>query len=202
MTYQGKSISLLPRIAPLLIERLEKNDRVLFMGPPGMIEGIENYLNYVGFKPEQEIKKGTLILTSDRKHLKKGHFEAEEMLKLLSDAVDKALKDGFRGLWASGDMTWELGDHGSLKKLLEYEWGLEKLLQRKPALSGVWQYHESTLPLHIMGDALLTKPANYLNHTLHRVNPFYIPSETLDDPFLPPTERKDVQQMMKHIEET
>ena len=31
------------------------------------------------------------------------------MLDLLKDAADQAVRDGYRGLWATGDLTWELG---------------------------------------------------------------------------------------------
>ena len=200
MIYQGRPTSLLPRIVPLIIDRIEKNDRVLVLGNPSMVEGAKRSLSYAGLDVEQELGKATLMFSSERPLLKNGCFDPIKMLKDLAAAVDKSVRDGYQGLWASGDMTWEFGDERNLKKLLEYEWELEKLLQRKPALSGIFQYHQSTLPLHVLGDALLTQPATYLNHTLHRVNPFFIPSESLDDPHLPNDERKDIQRMLKHLE--
>ena len=42
------------------------------------------------------------------------------MLAMLADAINDALAHGYAGLWATGDMTWEL--------------------------SGICQYHRDTLP--------------------------------------------------------
>jgi hypothetical protein len=98
---------------------------------------------------------------------------------MLKEAVDQALKEGYKGLWATGDMTWEFGSEKNLAKLLDYECGLEELFQTTPALSGICQYHRETLPGHIMWNALLTHPSVFINHTLQRVNPYYVPPDSL-----------------------
>ncbi len=36
------------------------------------------------------------------------------MLHKLEDALDQALSDGYKGLWATGDMTWEFGSEKNL----------------------------------------------------------------------------------------
>jgi MEDS: MEthanogen/methylotroph, DcmR Sensory domain len=67
------------------------------------------------------------------------------MLGMLSDSVHAALTDGYSGLWATGDMTWELGSRKNFEKLLEYEIGLEEMFRSYPALSGICQYPNTTL---------------------------------------------------------
>ncbi len=59
------------------------------------------------------------------------------MMEKLEDALSHALADGYRGLWATGDMAWEFGREDGFEKLIEYEWRLEELFRRKPELSGV-----------------------------------------------------------------
>lgn len=200
MIYSGRPASLLARIIPLIIERIEKNDRVLIFANPGMVATAKRSLVFAGLDLEEEVAKGSVSFTSERPLNKANGFDPSRLIKHLSSAVDNAVRDGYNGLWVSGDMTWVFGEERNLKRLLDYEWELEKLLQRKPALSGVFQYHQNTLPLHVLGDALLTQPATYLNHTLHRVNPFFIPSESLDDPYLPKDSRRDIQRMLKQLE--
>ena len=34
----------------------------------------------------------------------------------------RALDDGYSGLWATGDMSWEFGPAKDFSMLLEYEW--------------------------------------------------------------------------------
>jgi hypothetical protein len=81
------------------------------------------------------------------------------MLHMLEDAVDQALNDGYKGLWASGDMTWELGPRPDVVNLLEYKWRLEQIFRRRPALSGVCQYHADTLPRNVLREGLVAHPS-------------------------------------------
>jgi len=96
------------------------------------------------------------------------------MLRLLTDAVGQALKDGYHGLWATGDMGWEFGPEKSFCKLLEYEWKLEELFEVQPALSGICQYHADTLPHEVLRQGLMAHQALFINETLSRLNAHYI----------------------------
>ena len=94
---------------------------------------------------------------------------------MLADAVNDALAQGYAGLWATGDMTWELGDEKNFGKLMAYESGLEDMFRDLPAFSGVCQYHRDTLPDEALYVAISKHPCVYLNETLSRVNPLYSP---------------------------
>ena len=89
--------------------------------------------------------------------------------------MDRALKDGFKGLWVTADMTWEFGSEKNLIKLMEYEWRLEKLFRRRKELCGICQYHKDTLPRAATFHGLLTHRMIFINETLSRINPHYIP---------------------------
>lgn len=95
------------------------------------------------------------------------------MLGRLSSAVDEALAEGYAGLWASGDMTWEFGGEANLDKLLEYERRLEELMVAQPALSGICLYHRDTLPAHAIATAFSTHRTVYVNSALSEINPRY-----------------------------
>jgi hypothetical protein len=96
---------------------------------------------------------------------------------LLAQTHDQALADGYAGLWASGDMTWELGAHCTPAQLLEYEWRLEEFFRGHPALCGVCQYHADTLPREMVRQGLLSHPGVFINDTLARANPHYVRPE-------------------------
>ena len=66
------------------------------------------------------------------------------MMHTLEDALGRALNEGYDGLWATGDMTWELGPERDFSRLLEYEWRLEEFFRKHPALGGICQYHADT----------------------------------------------------------
>ncbi len=170
----------LPVMTGIIEQQLKQNTRCLYLNIPLMVAGIEYYLTATGVDIEHQIAKGALILSSDQDHLAGGHFDANVMLHMLEDAVDQALNDGYKGLWASGDMTWELGPRPDVANLLEYEWRLEQIFRRRPALSGICQYHADTLSRSILRQGLVAHPSIFVNKTLSRINPDYLPTESFD----------------------
>ena len=80
-------------------------------------------------------------------------------------------------------MTWELGPAADFSKLLEYEWRLEQLFLKQPALSGICQYHVDVLPREAVRDAVVSHAAVFVSNTLTRLNPHYVLGR-------PPAERK------------
>jgi len=175
MIYEGSPATHLRGLARLIDEKLQANHRCLYLNSPPMVAGIRSYLAAEGVDVAREVDRGSLVLSSDTGHLVDGVFEAARMLAMLAGAVAEALSHGYAGLWASGDMTWELGSEKSFDKLLEYECGLEEMFRELPALSGICQYHLDTLPDAALRVAVSKHRSAYLNETLSRVNPFYAP---------------------------
>jgi len=141
-----------------------------------MVAGIRSYLAAAGLDVAHKVRKGSLVLSSDQNHLVNGRFDVDNMQRLLSDAVDRALSHGYHSLWATGDMSWEFGGEQDFSKLLEYEWGLENLFRRQPALTGACQYHTLILRREAIRTGLQTHQTVYLNETLNRINPYFVPA--------------------------
>ena len=129
--------------------KLNANYRCLYFNTVPMVAGMRSYLSAAGVNVAEVIHKGSLVLSSDQRHLRDDEFVPDLMLSMLGDAVDAATSDGFAGLWASGDMTWEFGPKRNFTKLIEYEFGLEEMFRKRPTLCGVCQYHADTLPPHV-----------------------------------------------------
>jgi hypothetical protein len=134
---------------------------------------MRSYLAAAGLNVSAEVTSGALILSSEDGHLIAGRFDVDRMIGMLSEAIDRASGDGYAGLWASGDMTWEFGSEKNFAKLLEYEHRLEELFHKRPELQGICQYHADTLPVDVLETALKTHRAFYINATLLRMNPYY-----------------------------
>jgi hypothetical protein len=177
MIYEGSPAKHLAGLASVMVEKLQSNRRCLYLNSPSMIAGIRSYLAAAGLDVSEEVSKGALVLSSDSGHLLDGRFDVDRMLCLLAGALDRALSEGYAGLWASGDMTWEFGGEKNFTKLRDYEYGLEKLFQQRPELQGICQYHADTLPIHTVEEALYTHQASYINATLSRMNTCYAPPE-------------------------
>jgi len=183
LIYDGSPTAHINYLMSLMVLRLKMRFRCMFLGSPAMVAAAFTGLSGAGIDPLDEMKRGSLILTSDRSYLKDGVFDSDIMLGMLGQAVDRAVKDGYEGLWATGDMTWELGAEDNLSEVLKYECGLEKMFREKPALEGICQYSQKTLPSQVIADALLTHSAVFVNETLFGANLSYRdPDELLRTP--------------------
>ena len=163
----------LPGVSSVIVEKLRANYRCMYLNSPPMVAGMRSYLAASGLDVAAEVSSGALILSSDDSHLVEGRFDVNSMLAMLEAALDRALEDGYSGLWATGDMTWEFGREKNFMKLREYEQGLEALLSRRPHLQGICQYHAGTMPVEALDGALYTHRAVYINETLSRMNPCF-----------------------------
>lgn len=179
LIYDGHPSEQLPVIVPLLMDGLRQNRRCLYLGDPQMLQMVDSALADKGVDIAREIRRGALVFSCDRSHLRDG-FDPYSMVGMLTDLVDDALRDGFQGLCATGDMMWELGSEKNFDLLLEYEALLEQLFREKP-LFGICQYHRKTIPGHAIRDALLAHRSVYIGNELNHDNLFYIPPELLLD---------------------
>jgi hypothetical protein len=175
LIYDGAPSRKLHILATILQRKLNEGYRCLYLNSAPMVAGMRSTLSAMGIEVALEVSKTSLVLSSEPVSPDSG-FDGEAMLRNLEDSLDQALNDGYKGLWATGDMTWEFGPGRDFSKLLEYEWGLEELFRRRKELSGICQYHQDTLPQDAMRQSLLTHPTIVINETLNRINPHYLRS--------------------------
>jgi hypothetical protein len=198
LIYEGSPAKHLRMLAASVVENLKNNKRCLYLNSPIMVAGIRSYLAAAGLDLARELERQALVFSSDESHLVDGQFDSDRMLALLEDAVDRALRDGFSGLWATGDMTWEFGNEKNFVKLLEYERGLEQLFEKHLSLSGVCQYHTDTLPIGVVEQGLHIHKGVFVNETLSRINPYYLSHETLAA--RPKGSMSDIKRMIQSVE--
>jgi hypothetical protein len=107
-----------------------------------------------------------------------GRFDIDRMIHLLEAATEQAMADGYAGLFATGDMTWEFGPETDFSMLIDYEWRLEQLFRKQPTLSGICQYHRDLLPRQAICEGVVSHATVFINATLTRVNPHYVPARS------------------------
>jgi signal transduction histidine kinase len=178
LIYDGEPSEQLPVIVPLLMDGLHDNWRCLYLGSPDALKMIDSALSARGVDTPRETKRGSLVLSSDRSHLDDGAFDPRAMVDGLCVAIDDAVKDGYGGLCATGDMRWELGADENFGRLLEYEARLEQVFKDRP-LRGICQYSRAMVPAQAVRDALLTHGAAFVGGALNQDNLFYVPPEVL-----------------------
>ena len=174
--YAGAPSLKLPTLVNVMHQMMTSGYRCLYMNSPAMVAGVRSSLAALGVDVALEIDQNRLVVSSEPV-FEGDDFNIEQMLQMLEDELDQALNDGFKGLWASGDMTWELGSEKNFEKLMEYEWKLEALFKKRKELHGICQYHYDTLPRQVMRDGLMMHRTVFINETLSRLNPHYINSK-------------------------
>ncbi len=177
LIYEGPPSRQLPALAAAAHEKLQQNHRCLYLNSPAMVAGMRSYLAATGIDVAEETARGRLIFSSAQHLLNGDRFDVEFMIDALKSTLDRALHDGFTGLWATGDMSWEFGPVKDFSKLLEYEWRLEEFMHDNPEMSGICQYRSDILPRAAMRQGLLSHISVFVNQTLTLMNPQYLRPE-------------------------
>lgn len=181
MIYEGAPSLQLPAIAAVIAQKLQENFRCLYLNRPTMVSGIRSALSAIGVDVEKVVSEGRLQLSSETHLTSDGGFDVDGMLRGLEEALDQSIKDGYQGMFATGDMSWEFGSEKNLIKLMDYEFRLEKIFRRRSELCGICQYHKDTLPAEAIKHGVLTHPSIFINETLVRENPYFVPSGSKED---------------------
>src|SRR5579871_2438288 len=164
LIYEGPPSRHLAALAAVIRQKLSEKYRCLYLDSYPMVAGMRSYLAAADVDVAEESAKGRLMLSSDRDHLIDGRtFDLDLMLGGLQAALKDALDAGFAGLWASGDMTWEVGPDNDFSKLLEYEWRLEQFIQENPQIGGVCRYHVETMPRKFLRQGVIAHPSIFIN---------------------------------------
>lgn len=181
MIYDGPPSRMLPALVTTIRGHLASGLRCMYMNSPAMAAGLRSQLYAVGVDVQDEVTRGALVIASDSAHLVNGRFDIARMIAMLDDAATDALASGYRGLFATGDMTWEFGPEKDFARLLEYEWQLEELFKKHPSLSGICQYHRDLLPAEAARDGFVAHEQVYVNETLSRLRQGYVAARSAED---------------------
>lgn len=171
LVYEGAPSRQLPALAAAVHNMLNQGYRCLCLNDAAMIAAMRDSLAAAKVDVEEAVSSGSLVLCSEQQHLVDGHFDPERMMETLEETLQETLRDGYAGLWATGDMTWEMGPDRDFSKLLEYEWRLEEFFREHPELGGICQYRADTLPWAAVRQGLLAHRCVFVNETLSLLNP-------------------------------
>lgn len=118
---------------------------------------------------------GLSVLTRRETYVKGGYFSPEKMIALLTESTNNAIKEGFTGLRATGEMTWMFaGDPGS-ERMMEYEAKLNYFFPEHKA-SAVCQYNRKKFSNEQLVQVFQTHPkVIYRNEIME--NPLYLSTE-------------------------
>ena len=141
--------------APFLALGLERGERSVFVGDDGEIERIREGLRTAGVAVEHEVRKGRLVLNSERAYLEGGRFSTDKMLAFLQQAYDATLSEGFSALRAAGNVAWQVGPAQDFHDVVYYETLLDVFFLGK-RMVGMCEYPKSKVPPETLSGILNT----------------------------------------------
>lgn len=157
-------------ICPFIKSGLARRERCLYIANDTSIALVLDKLAKARIDTNAALKNGSLLVGTKKDTFQESeHFEPEKMVARLKQELEAALKLGFSGLRATGEMTWTLDDPAALKRLVEYE---VLLHQRFPSqLTGLCQYDETRFSPTILSDVIRLHPKLIVQGRIHQ-NPF------------------------------
>lgn len=164
--------------ADYLADGLRRGERCLYAGAsPAAIGRFRAALEARAVDAGKAFRRGALVLTTNAEvHLAGGRFDSERMLRLLNDAVEAALNDGYQGLRTCGDMSWLLAEPEGWEQVVQYEAFLNQFFKGVPA-EGMCLFDRARLPASTIDHAIATHPGVCFPGRM-APNPFFEPDAT------------------------
>jgi hypothetical protein len=100
-----------------------------------------------------------------------GTFSPESMWEKLADQYLRARADGFPGIRVTGEMSWSLNDVPGAERLVEYEAGINPLVEKYP-LTVICQYDASRFDGETLFNILRVHPYMIARRQIV-ANPYY-----------------------------
>ena len=145
-------------VARFLADGLARGERCWYVPSAGEVALVRAALERRGVDVNAESQRSALhLLDSQDTYTVHGGFDAEQTMRVFSEAIEQALSDGFNGFRAAADMSWALAMDNGTELLIAYEALLRTLFSTSPA-TGLCLYHRRRMPLQVVKGALLTHP--------------------------------------------
>jgi hypothetical protein len=167
--------------AAYVVDGLVKHERCLYVADShARLDEFRHRLAAAGIDvAAAESSAALLLLTKAQAHLFNGRFDSERMLRMLNEAVEAALNDGFGGLRTCGDMSWLLDDAPGTHHVVEYEALLNQFFRHVRGL-GMCQYDRRRVPEAMLEQAGIRAHSTVVIGAAHKANPFFDPASLAD----------------------
>jgi hypothetical protein len=176
LIYEGSPAQQFGTLASILDRKLKGNYRCLYWASPSMVSDFRSFLIAQGVNVEGEIARGNLQLSTGQDHLLGGwEFDAESTVQMLARMLDQAMREGYKGLWGTGDIAWEFGPNRDFSKLTAYETLLENFLHQNANIGGLCQYRTDMIPRDVVRTGLLVHPRVLVDESSSLLNRWYSP---------------------------
>lgn len=162
-------------VIPYIIGGLKNNFKCFYILNENTKESMEKSFRSADFDISTHIKsKQLLLFTKEDAYLKNGSFKADEIINIIKEIENQALKEGYAGIRAACESTW-ISDFDNLEEFIKYENLLNDYYPKSKA-SGICQYNQENIDENILIDIIATHPKVIINGLIYKNN-YYLPPD-------------------------
>jgi hypothetical protein len=164
--------------ARLIEAGLLTQEKCLFAGSPASVQEMEQALTKAGVEVAAAQEAGQLAFISERESLLVNkRFDPYHLLSTHQTFIAQALREGWKAVRISMDMTWLTQDVATPEQILKYEAASDAVFtfQNAPIIA-LMHYDYSKLPGALVVELLKLHPIAVVGKFIKR-NPYYLNSE-------------------------
>jgi two-component system, sensor histidine kinase PdtaS len=171
---------LLSVLVPFFTVGLERRNKCLFTIGIKTQNQIIDTFKEAGVDLSSYVQRGDFVfIKNEDLYLKDGEFNESGVFGLLKNAEADALKQGYSGLFVSGEASWLIENPSAEANFIKYEAAINDFLQNS-TIKTLCLYNEIIYGEHTLIEVLRTHPVVYLyDHFV--TNKYFAPEEN----FLP-----------------
>ncbi len=157
---------------------LASQEKCLFAGSPPSVQEMEQALTKAGVEVAVAQEAGQLVFISERESLLvNNRFDPYHLLSTHQTFIAQALREGWKAVRISMDMTWLTQDVATPEQILKYEAASDAVFtfQNAPIIA-LMHYDYSKLPGALVVELLKLHPIAVVGKFIKR-NPYYLNSE-------------------------
>jgi hypothetical protein len=155
-------------------------DKLFYIADTMTPEQVRQRLQALAFDPTSPGAR--IVLRSDEAYFPEGQFSPDDMLARIRALFERGVEEGFRGMRATGEMSWMLKGVQGSERAIEFESRVTSVLQAYPHSAVICQYDLHLFSGETFMDALAVHPYIIIRGQFVE-NPFFIdPVEFLKRP--------------------
>jgi hypothetical protein len=157
---------------------LSGSEKCLFAAASGSVKEMEQALTKLGVDVGAAMESGQLVFNSDQDTLLvNGRFDPYHLLSTHQTFIAQALREGWKAVRISIDMSWLTNEIATPQQILKYEAASDAVFtfQNAPIIA-LMHYDYSKLPGALVVELLKLHPIAVVGKFIKR-NPYYLNSE-------------------------
>lgn len=164
--------------AHLLEVGLSSGEKCLFAGAPETVHEVEQALAKLGVDVPSVLESGQYVVIAERDPLLvNGRFDPYHLLSHHQTFIAQALREGWKAVRISMDMTWLTADVANPQQILKYEAASDAVFTFQSApIIALMHYEYPKLPGALVVELLKLHPLAVVGKFIKR-NPYYLNSE-------------------------